>query len=250
MQTAPSAPSIPILVSGDPMVTADPIAQIVSLWACLLVHQGDEAPLYDWLANPRSQWQPRRLLSALPLAATRWLAVASTSVDSLTAVRTMATFGNAMLQCPLGDPSAQVELAIATYNLVLTHLSPTEHPQDWAITLNNLATAYRQRQTGTRSDHLEQAIHLYRQVLALATPDLWPITLTGLALAYRERILGEPMENLNQAIAAYQQVLTLISNDLPTARQVITQHLALAYCDRAALSQGMDPMEYRQSQLC
>ncbi|HSM81084.1 MAG TPA: tetratricopeptide repeat protein [Nodosilinea sp.] len=203
---------------------------LIALWQRLAQHQGEFGPAYQWLlAQP---WHPDTLLAALPAATQTWLAAHPDREAQLTAARVIATFGNFMQRCPVGDRAGQIELAIAAYHLVLTVFSAATSPDDWAITLNNLATAYHQRLGGSRADNLEQAIQLYQQALAVHTPQTWPVTMTGLARAYSDRQAGNPEQNLAQAIATYQQVLPTISRQaLPVAWATVTAHLAAAYGD-------------------
>jgi tetratricopeptide (TPR) repeat protein len=200
------------------------------LWQLIAQHQGDTAPVYQWLlAHPT---EPLALTAALPLAASGWLTAHAAPTTRPVALRVMATFANAMQQCALGNRAAQIELAIATYNWVLTELSP--HSVDWATTLNNLATAYRHRLMGDPANNLEQAIKLYKQALAVPSPLTWPVTMTGLAEAYRDRIHGDPAENIELAIAAYKQALGAIPRStMPVAWAMVTNRLAAAYGDRS-----------------
>ncbi|MFQ4137371.1 tetratricopeptide repeat protein [Nodosilinea sp. PGN35] len=201
------------------------------LWQLMAQHQGDAAPVYQWLLAHPAEASPQALSAALPLAAPRWLAAHTDPATRPTALRVLATFANAMQQCALGDRAAQIELAIATYHWVLTELSASS--EDWATTLNNLATAYRHRQEGDPADNLEQAIRLYQQALTVPSPLTWPIAMTGLAAAYRDRIHGNPAENLDSAIAAYEQALGAIPrHTLPVAWATVTRQLAAAYGDR------------------
>ncbi len=201
------------------------------LWQLIAQHQGDAAPVYQWLLAHPAEASPQALGLALPLAAPRWLAAHTDPTARSTALRVLATFANAMQQCALGQRAAQIELAIATYNWVLTELATNS--VDWATTLNNLATAYRHRQIGNPADNLEQAIKLYQQALAVRSPLTWPVTMTGLAAAYRDRIHGNPAENIDSAIATYEQVLAAMpQHQLPLAWATVANHLAAAYADR------------------
>lgn len=201
------------------------------LWQLIAQNQGDAAPVYQWLLAHAAEVSPQALEAALPSAASRWLAAHSDPIDRPIALRVLATFANAMQQCALGHRAAQIELAIATYNWVLTELSTSS--VDWATTLNNLATAYRHRQMGDPADNLEQAIKLYQQALAVPSPLTWPVTMTGLAAAYRDRIHGNPAENADSAIALYEQVLiTIPQHRQPVIWATVANHLAAAYADR------------------
>ncbi|PZV04537.1 MAG: hypothetical protein DCF32_12245 [Leptolyngbya sp.] len=209
---------------------------LISLWHRIAQQAEDAAPLHQGLwPHPEvtPEVTPEALATALPLAATRWLASHADPSSRPLALRVMATFGNALQQGDLGHGAAQIELAIATYNWVLSELSSATSPIDWATTLNNLATAYRHRPMGNPADNLEQAIKLYQQALAVPSPTTRPVSLTGLAAAYRDRIYGDPSDNLDRAIATYEQALSAISpHALPAAWAMVNQHLAAAYGDR------------------
>ncbi|MBD1914583.1 MULTISPECIES: hypothetical protein [Cyanophyceae] len=91
------------------------------LWQLIAQHQGDAAPVYQWLLTHPTEASPQAMEAALPLAASRWLATRAT--ERFMALRVLATFANAMQQYALGHRAARIELAIATYNWVLTELS-------------------------------------------------------------------------------------------------------------------------------
>ncbi|WP_017302077.1 tetratricopeptide repeat protein [Nodosilinea nodulosa] len=204
---------------------------LIVLWQLTAQHEGDAAPVYQWLLAHPTAAQPQALAAALPLAASHWLAAYAEPTTRPVALRVMATFANTIQQGPLGNRAAQIDLAIATYNWVLSELSTNSI--DWATTLNNLATAYRHRLMGDPADNLEQAIKLYKQAMAARSPLTWPVTMTGLATAYRDRIDGSPAENIESAIAAYAQALSTIPRDTqPVAWAMVTNHLAAAYGDR------------------
>jgi len=207
------------------------VAWLLSCWQGIAQAEGDLPVIHRWLLVHPPQAPLDQLLSALPVAADAWLQAYPANPGLAT--RVMATFGTVMQQCPLTDPVAQIELAIAIYSLTLDHITPTADPSDWATTINNLATAYRHRRQGNRADNLEKAIHLYRQARAIQTPDntLWPVTLTGLGMAYEQRTIGDPDENLEQAIAAYEQALPMIPANTPAWSWVLNR-LAAAYSDR------------------
>lgn len=205
---------------------------LLSLWHLMAQHADDAAPLHQWLQS-HDEMTIEALVTALPLAVTRWLASHADPTLRPSALRVMATFGNVMQQSDLGHRPAQVELAIAVYNWVLSELSSTANPVDWATTLNNLATAYRHRPIGDPADNLEQAIKFYQQALTVPSPTTRPVTLTGLAATYRDRIHGNPADNLDCAIALYEQALGAMSHHaLPAAWIMVSHQLAAAYGDR------------------
>jgi len=213
------------------------VEALLFLWRQIAQHQGDELIIEQWLTAYQVAWQPECLLSALPLAASRWLDLFPAPGDRLIATRVMATLGTLMQQQPQGDDSAQTELAIAVYRRVLAELSPINHLEDWAKTMNNLAMAYRHRAIGKRATNLEQAIALYQQVLPLSEANglthLRCVTLTGLAASYRELQVEQPADHLEQAIDYYRQALAILPcSALPVAHAFVKNQLAAAYSDR------------------
>jgi tetratricopeptide (TPR) repeat protein len=211
----------------------DPALWLLACWRHLAQAAGDTATIETWLEAHPPQVPLGDVIRALPQAARRWLSQpGATPTD---AARVMAAFGTVMQQSlVMADAAMQIELAIAAYQLALQGFSPTATPGDWAITLNNLATAYRHRRLGHRADNLERAIALYRQALTGHPPVATrPVSLTGLGEAYDHRLQGDRAENLEQAIAAYEQALATISpSTLPIAWTLVMNKLAAAYGDR------------------
>ncbi|MBC6422016.1 MAG: hypothetical protein GDA43_13300 [Hormoscilla sp. SP5CHS1] len=74
-----------------------------------------------------------------------------------------------MWEFPLGDRAMNLEIAIASYEICLTVFPPEEFPQEWAITQNNLGTAYLYRIAGVRSENLERVVAGYNDALKVLT---------------------------------------------------------------------------------
>ncbi|MFM6078521.1 MAG: DUF3110 domain-containing protein, partial [Dolichospermum sp.] len=74
-------------------------------------------------------------------------------------------FSNLIQQFPLGNISANKEIAIAGYEIALTIFTFDTFPQDWAMTQNNLGEVYRNRIRGDKADNLETASTCYREAL-------------------------------------------------------------------------------------
>ncbi|MDB9425802.1 CHAT domain-containing protein, partial [Microcystis aeruginosa CS-564/01] len=110
-------------------------------------------------------------------------------------------------------------------------------PEDWAMTQNNLALAYKNRIRGEKADNLERAIAYCQEALKVRTfdafPEDWASTQNNLAIAYKDRIRGEKAENLERAIAACQEALKVFTFDAFPQQWAMTQNnLAIAYKDR------------------
>ena len=142
----------------------------------------------------------------------------------------LVTFGNLIQEFPLGNRADNIEQAIAAYQSALEVRTRQAFPEQWAMTQNNLGTAYRERIRGERAENLEQAIAAYQSALEVYTrqafPQDWAMTQNNLGIAYRKRIRGERAENLEQAIAAYQSALEVYTRQafpadcLQTARNL------------------------------
>lgn len=221
-------------ISRRPINQDQSVLWLLGCWQHLAQTTGDGATLQGWLKTHPPQASIGDVIQALPLAARHWFkGYGGTSAD---AARVIAAFGAVVQQSPvMADAAMQIELAMAAYQVALQVFSPKVTPGDWAITLNNLATAYRHRRLGNRADNLERAIALYRQALGGQTTaaETWPVALTGLGAAYEDRMQGDRRDNLEQAIAAYEQALSVIPpSTLPIAWTMVMNKLAAAYGDR------------------
>ena len=61
-------------------------------------------------------------------------------------------------------------------------------PVEWAQTMNNLATAYRNRIRGDRAENIEQAIEAYQQSLTVRTQSAMPVKWATTMMNHDERI--------------------------------------------------------------
>jgi CHAT domain-containing protein len=90
-------------------------------------------------------------------------------------------------------------------------------PQEWALTQNNLASAYLYRIRGEKAENLERTIAGLTEALKVCTfeafPQDWARIQNNLAVAYRNRIRGEKAENLERAIASYHNALTIYTKE-------------------------------------
>ncbi len=146
-------------------------------------------------------------------------------------------FGDLIQQFPLGSRMLNLEMGIAAYEQVLQVYTRDAFSEDWAMTQNNLAIAFRNRIRGERSENLERAITAYEQSIQIYTcaafPENWAATQNNLASAYLYRIRGERADNLERAIAAYEQALQVYTRAAFPENWAMTQNnLANAYSDR------------------
>ncbi|MEM9450348.1 MAG: CHAT domain-containing protein [Cyanobacteria bacterium P01_E01_bin.6] len=180
--------------------------------------QGDAQQVYSfWAQHPDSFNES--LLQTLPAVTTSLLAgLAGNSEQRVFIAAIVGTFSNLIQQFPLGQRWLNLELAIAAYQDALSVRTQTAMPVEWAQTMMNLATAYKNRIRGDRGENMEQAIAAYQDALSVMTqtamPVEWAQTMNNLATAYKNRIRGDRGENMEQAIAAYQDALTIFDPDL------------------------------------
>ena len=136
---------------------------------------------------------------------------------------------------PLGKRANNIEIAIAGYQIVLSHWQPGS--ENWADTQNNLATAYCERIRGEKAENIERAIAFYNAALEVYTrdafPEYWAGTQNNLANAYNNRLRGEKAKNIERAIAFYTAALEVRTRDAFPQNWADTQNnLAAAYSDR------------------
>jgi CHAT domain-containing protein len=128
-------------------------------------------------------------------------------------------------------------MAIASYSAALEVYTRQAFPQDWAMTQNNLATAYRNRILGEKAQNIEMAIASYSAALEVYTrqafPQDWAMTQNNLGNAYRNRILGEKAQNIEMAIASYSAALEVRTRQAFPQDWAMTQNnLGNAYRNR------------------
>ena len=145
--------------------------------------------------------------------------------------------GNSLAQTPLGDRADNIEQAIEHYRLALKVSTEKAFPEDWAMTQNNLAAAYKSRIRGDRADNIEQSIEHYGLALKVYTekafPEKWAATQNNLANAYKSRIRGDRADNIEQAIEHYGLALKVrTEKDFPADWAATQNNLAAAYNDR------------------
>ncbi|TRU70766.1 MAG: tetratricopeptide repeat protein [Microcystis viridis Mv_BB_P_19951000_S69] len=154
------------------------------------------------------------LLDALPLVVTSL--IADKSINEREKIASLfENFAVTIHEFPLGDRATNLELSITAHNLSLKIYTRKDFPEDWAMTLNNLASAYSNRILGDRAENLEKAIELYEQALEVRTrknfPVDWAMSQQNLANAYRERVFGERKDNLEQAIDLHNQAAQIFT---------------------------------------
>jgi tetratricopeptide (TPR) repeat protein len=105
------------------------------------------------------------------------------------------------------------------------------------MTNDNLASAYRERIRGDKTENLEKAIKYSQNALVIYTqtnfPHRWANTQNDLASAYIFRFKGDEAENLDKAIEHYQNVLVINTQiDFPHEWAMTNSNLSAAYSNR------------------
>jgi CHAT domain-containing protein/predicted LPLAT superfamily acyltransferase len=138
---------------------------------------------------------------------------------------------------PLGSRANNLEIAIIGYQTLLKVYTRESFFEDWAMTQNNLGTAYGNRIRGERADNLEMAIKDLNQSLEVYTreafPEAWAGTQNNLGIAYLYRIRGERADNLELAITACNLSLEVYTREAFPDKWATTQNnLGEAYRNR------------------
>ncbi|BAG01452.1 CHAT domain-containing protein [Microcystis aeruginosa] len=137
--------------------------------------------------------------------------------DVAVIARVIQNLCNKIKQFPLGSRANNLEIAITGYHTLLEVYTREAFPKQWAMTQNNLGTAYNYRIRGERADNLELAIAAYNLSLEVYTreafPYEWAKIQNNLGFAYGNRIRGERADNLELAIAACNQSLEVYTRD-------------------------------------
>ncbi len=117
-------------------------------------------------------------------------------------------FGNLIQQFPLGNKASNMEIAVASYETVLKVFTREAFPQDWAMTQNNLATAYRNRIKGDIAENIELAIDSYNAALQITTREAFPqenaSTLENLGMLYQKE------GRFNSAYNTYESAIATV----------------------------------------
>ncbi|NET84687.1 MAG: CHAT domain-containing protein [Moorea sp. SIO1F2] len=140
----------------------------------------------------------------------------------------IVNFSNRIQEFPLGSRATNLEIAMTGYEVVGTVFTRKAFPVDWAMTQNNLASAYCQRIRGEKADNLEAAIKAFQGALQVRTrkafPQDWAQTQNNLGNAYTNRIKGEKADNLEAAIKAYQAALQVYTREAFPVDWAMTQN--------------------------
>jgi len=149
----------------------------------------------------------------------------------------LGNFSILLSNFPLGSKVANMEISIASYEIMLTVFTRHSHPEIWANIQNSLGNAYKNRIQGDTAENLELALAAYELALEVRTkeafPTDWAATQNNLGNAYRNRIQGDTAENLELALAAYELALEVRTKEaFPTDWAMTQNNLGNVYCDR------------------
>ena len=175
---------------------------------------GDVEPVYD-LFRKNLDKLTETLLDELPAVFSELVAGQSKDKSRRTA-DIFIIFGVRISEFPLGNRALNVELSIAAYEAALQVYTRDAFPQQWAMTQNNLGSAYQNRIRGDRADNLERAIAAYEAALQVRTRDAfpqdWAITQGNLVshLLDRYKLTGKA-DDLDKAISGLQQAQAIAS---------------------------------------
>jgi CHAT domain-containing protein len=138
---------------------------------------------------------------------------------------------------PLGNRSANLEIAISSYQLVLEAFSRESYPLQWASVHISLANTYEQRVRGGRAANLEKSISGYHSSLQVFSrevfPENWATAQNNLAGVYLNRIQGSRAINIEQSIVHCYFALEIFTSEHYPYKWAATQNnLAVAYLYR------------------
>jgi tetratricopeptide (TPR) repeat protein len=124
--------------------------------------------------------------------------------------RVIGDFGNHIRDFQLGRRATNLEIAIASYETMLTAIDSTNMELFWSIK-NCLGTVYRQRIRGDRAENLELSIGHLKAALEVYTrqnfPERWAMSQANLANAFENRIRGDRAENQELSIGYLKAAL-------------------------------------------
>jgi tetratricopeptide (TPR) repeat protein len=165
-------------------------------------------------------WEPVGLLDSPP-----------SSVESAGACNSL---GGQLWRASLGDRTANLRQAIECFEAALRVLTEQDFPQDWAMTQNNLGTAWAELPTGDRDANLRRSIECYEAALRVYTeqafPQDWAMTQNNLGVAWWDLPTGDRDANLRRAIECYEAALRVYTEqDFPQDWAMTQNNLGTAW---------------------
>ena len=152
--------------------------------------------IYENKGNPQqiypvwAQQQVRlneELLKVLPIVVEQQFQVGDAEQQRFIAAW-LVEFGNQIQHFPSGIRWLNLELSIAAYKQALVVFTKQARPLTWAIIMMNLATSYKERIQGDRSENIEQGIATYKHAITVLTmhenPAEWEANKMNLETGY------------------------------------------------------------------
>jgi len=131
-----------------------------------------------------------------------------------------------------GEPSANIDHALAAFRRALTVYRRASHPEEWAGTLVNLANAYWKR-SGPRD--LRRALHRHAAALTIFTRDAYPTrwarVQNNLALVESDLAVSGDPSGFEPALRRLQEALTVPGVE-PVVRGAMLLNLSRRYLAR------------------
>ena len=151
--------------------------------------------------------------------------------------------GNAYVDLPTGDRSANLQKAISAYEAALRVYTEKDFPTGWAMAQNSLGVAYLRLPTGDYAKNVQKAITALDAALRVYTekdfPADWAKTQNNLGTAYSNMKTGDRHENLQKAIAAYEAALRVrTEKDFPLDWAITQNNLGTIYWALSSDGQG------------
>lgn len=146
-------------------------------------------------------------------------------------------FSNLIQEFPLGDKAANLEIAIAGYEVIATVLTRDVSAKEWATVQNSLGVAYSKRIYGDRQQNLETALSHFRTALQVrnckAFPAAWVMTQNNMGTAFYQRLKGSRAKNIDRAIACLEAALQVCAEEgLSEQGAMVQDNLGTVYRER------------------
>lgn len=143
--------------------------------------------------------------------------------DDVTARNNLAL---ALSSARLGDLTLKRKRAIEIYSGTLA--LPVLSRADWAMTQNNMGTAWADLPTGDRAENLGRAIACYTEALKERTREIspldWAATRSNMGSALAQMPAGDHAENLTRAIDAFSDALKEYTQEATPMEWAVTQN--------------------------
>ncbi|HHC24204.1 MAG TPA: CHAT domain-containing protein, partial [Desulfobacterales bacterium] len=133
---------------------------------------------------------------------------------------------------PTGDRGENLKKAIESFQNALRTYSETAFPYEYAMTQNNLGTAYSALPTGDRGENLKKAIESFRNALRIRTETAFPQdrvnTLYNLTLTYDKlEYLQNAYTTCSEAIHVLEKYVRAVSSE--ETRRALAENQAKIY---------------------